>query len=174
MALPGIETERLLLVPFSLQMVEAALDKDSEVWHTLSVQPHDDWPGEDIKEVLPLFARALEKDPTRAGWGRLVIHDANRMIIGDIGFQEPPDDKGIIEMGYSIVPAYRKRGYATEAGRAIIAWAFNRPDVKRVTANCLQDNHASIRVLEKLGMKRLAVEDGMLKWEIGRNSRSNL
>jgi RimJ/RimL family protein N-acetyltransferase len=167
-------TERLLLVPFTRQMVEAALDRDAEIWHTLSIRPHDEWPGEDIEEVLPLFARALEKDPTRAEWGRLIIQDASRMIIGDIGFQEPPDDNGTVEMGYSIVPVYRKRGYATEAGHAIIAWAFTGPEVKRVTANCLQDNHASIRVLEKLGMKRLGLQDGMLKWEIGRNSRSNL
>ena len=172
--MPGIETERLLLVPFSLQMVKAALDRDSEIWHILSIQPHDEWPGEDIEEVLPLFARALEKDPTRAEWGRLIIHAAHRTIIGDIGFQEPPDDKGTVEMGYSIVPSHRQRGYATEAGRAIIAWVFSRPEVKRVIANCLQDNHASIRVLEKLGMKRMGVEDGMLQWEIGRNGRSNL
>jgi ribosomal-protein-alanine N-acetyltransferase len=172
--LPGIETERLILVPFSLQMVEAALDRDAETWRTLSIRPHDEWPGEDIAEVLPLLARALEKDPNRAEWGRLVVHTASRMIIGDIGFHEPPDDNGMVEMGYSIVPSHRKRGYATEAGRAIIAWAFSRPEVKRVIANCLQDNHASIRVLEKLGMKRLGMEDGMLKWEIGRNSLSNL
>ncbi|HYO50155.1 MAG TPA: GNAT family N-acetyltransferase [Chloroflexia bacterium] len=174
MALPGIESKRLLLVPFSLQMVEAALDRDSEIWHTLSIRPHDEWPGEDIKEELPLFAQALGKDPTRAEWGRIIIHAAHRMIIGDIGFQEPPDANGTVEMGYSIVPSHRKRGYATEAGRAIIAWAFSRPEVGRVTANCLQDNHASIRVLEKLGMKRMGMEDGMLKWEIGRNSWSNL
>ncbi|HEX9990636.1 MAG TPA: GNAT family N-acetyltransferase [Chloroflexia bacterium] len=172
--MPGIETERLLLVPFSLQMVEAALDRDSETWHMLSIRPHDEWPGEDIEGVLPLLARALEKDPTRAEWGRLIIHANIRTIIGDIGFQEPPNDNGTVEMGYSIVPAYRKRGYATEAGRAIIAWAFSRPEVKRVIANCLQDNQASIRVLEKLGMKRMGVEASMLQWEIGRNSRSNL
>ena len=71
----------------------------------------------------------------------------------------------MVEIGYGITPSYRRQGYASEAARAMIAWAFSCPDVKRVTAECLEDNTGSIRVLENAGMQRTGQEGDMLRWE---------
>jgi RimJ/RimL family protein N-acetyltransferase len=46
---------------------------------------------------------------------------------------------------------FRNRGYATEAAKALVEWAFEQPGVKRITAHCDQDNVASHRVVEKAG-----------------------
>jgi RimJ/RimL family protein N-acetyltransferase len=57
-------------------------------------------------------------------------------------------------LGYIFDPAYGGRGYATEAVSAIIAHAFDRLGVRRITAACFADNLASVRILEKVGMRR--------------------
>jgi RimJ/RimL family protein N-acetyltransferase len=57
-------------------------------------------------------------------------------------------------LGYTFDPAYGGRGYATEAVTAMVAYAFDRLRVRRITAGCFADNLASVRILEKVGMRR--------------------
>ena len=57
-------------------------------------------------------------------------------------------------LGYLFDPAYGRRGYATEAVIAMVAHAFDRLGIRRITAGCYADNLASVRVLEKVGMRR--------------------
>jgi len=65
--------------------------------------------------------------------------------------------------------SYQGRGYATEMAQALVAWALRQPTVRRVTAECLEDNPASIRVLEKSGFvqsgRRKDEEGPLLLWE---------
>ena len=56
------------------------------------------------------------------------------------------------EMGYWIGVPYWNRGFATEAGHAALAFAFQRKNLRRVTATCVTHNAGSARVLQKLGM----------------------
>ncbi len=58
------------------------------------------------------------------------------------------------EIGYWIATAHAKRGLATEAASALMSVAFRVDGVPRVEVRCDPDNHASVRVAEKLGMKR--------------------
>ena len=57
-------------------------------------------------------------------------------------------------LGYIFDPAYAGRGYATEAVRAVVTHAVDALGVRRVTAGCFADNHASVRILEKVGFRR--------------------
>jgi RimJ/RimL family protein N-acetyltransferase len=57
-------------------------------------------------------------------------------------------------IGYIFDPAYGGRGYATEAVTAMVAHAFDQLGIRRITAGCFADNHASVRILEKVGMRR--------------------
>jgi RimJ/RimL family protein N-acetyltransferase len=57
-------------------------------------------------------------------------------------------------LGYIFDPAYGGHGYATEAVTAMVAHAFDRLGVRRITAGCYADNLASVRILEKVGMRR--------------------
>ena len=80
----------------------------------------------------------------------------------------PPDDtlRGIVavrinweqvrewEVGWTIAPQCWGQGYASEAGKALIAMAFNQLNAHRVVAFCHAGNTASFRVMEKLGMTR--------------------
>ena len=87
-------------------------------------------------------------------------------LIGETGFHGPPDGPGTVGVGYSIVPAYRGRGFAAEATRALIQHALARPGIRRIIAECLDDNVASIGMLEKLGMRCVGRAGGTLRFEI--------
>ena len=54
---------------------------------------------------------------------------------------------------WAIAPAYQRRGYATEAGRALLDYAFARLRLARVVATTSYDNEASIGVMRRLGMR---------------------
>jgi ribosomal-protein-alanine N-acetyltransferase len=92
----------------------------------------------------------LEQDSSLLGWGVwLVINKETNKVIGDIGFKGKPDQENSIEIGYGILPAAQQNGFATEAVREIIKWAFSIEHVHKIIAECLEDNEPSIKVLEK-------------------------
>jgi len=163
--LPSLQTEHLTLIPFTLELAEATLNDRDKLPQLLGLHVPANWPNPDYAEIMPMIVEGRRKDPSSAEWVRLIAHTADRTVIGDIGFIEPPDAGGNVEFGYSIVPEYRDKGYATEAAKTMIEWAFGQPGVKRVIANCLNDNYTSIRVLEKAGMRQIELEDDLLKWE---------
>jgi ribosomal-protein-alanine N-acetyltransferase len=112
--------------------------------------------------------RALEADPASRVWRfYFILHTADRAVIGDAGFKGSPDAAGTVEIAYGVVPPYRRQGYAFEAVRTLVGWAFNRPGVTQIIANCDDDNVGSIRILEKLGMQR-GVGDHTLQWTLPR------
>lgn len=62
------------------------------------------------------------------------------------------------ELGYWIGRPYWGRGYATSAARRLLAHGFERMDLDAVVARCFALNHASARVIEKLGFSFVGVE----------------
>ena len=58
------------------------------------------------------------------------------------------------QLGYIFDPAHSGRGYASEAVAAVVDHSFRRLGVRRITAGCFADNAASVRILEKVGMRR--------------------
>ena len=116
---------------------------------------------------IEMYLEQLKRDSSVKGWGVwFVIRRENNQVIGDIGFKGKPNDRKTVEIGYGIIPAAQNKGFATEAVQALIDWAFSSGQVEKVIAECLEDNVASIRVLEKVGMKRTSAKDGMLYWEL--------
>ena len=83
--------------------------------------------------------------------------------MGDIGFLGPPDD-GRVEIGFSVIPDRRRRGYASEAARRLVAWALEQPEIREVVARSDADNEASARTLAAVGFTRLDELDGTIRW----------
>src|SRR6266516_7347158 len=167
---PTLETIRLQLIPFSLDLKKAAMNDRARLVEMLGVYVPEHWPGPDLVEALPFFVENMEKAPSEPTWDWIAIHKSDQAVIGDIGFMGGPDQDGIVEIGYSIIPEYRNQGYATEMASCLIAWAFQEQGIKVVTASCRDDNTGSIKVLEKVGMRRLEPDGNMLKWEIRKDS----
>lgn len=64
------------------------------------------------------------------------------------------------ELGWILHPQYHGHGYATEAAQAVMAFAMETRPLIRFIAHCDSENIPSTRVMEKLGMTRIACEKG--------------
>ncbi|QDY08301.1 GNAT family N-acetyltransferase [Micromonospora sp. HM134] len=83
----------------------------------------------------------------------LVIGTVSLDVVDGMGQPgRPPRTEA--QLGYIFDPAHGGRGYATEAVAVMVGHAFDRLGVRRITAGCFADNLASVRVLEKVGMRR--------------------
>ncbi|WNB93993.1 GNAT family N-acetyltransferase [Bacillus sp. NEB1478] len=120
----------------------------------------------EIHGFIKKYLENLKEDASLLGWGVwFVIEKESGMIIGDIGFKGKPVDH-TVEVGYGIIPSAQNKGYATESVHRIIEWALDHQEVHNVVAECLDDNTASIKVLEKLKMNKTRQDGNMLKWEL--------
>ncbi|WP_108669925.1 GNAT family N-acetyltransferase [Peribacillus acanthi] len=139
-----------------LSIMACTIENTTDVTSQYEMGPH-----------IKMHLKELELDPTTLGWGVWLVKlkDTNE-IIGDIGFKGKPDHLGKVEIGYGISPSAQRKGYATEAVDGLIHHAFSTRKVDKVVAECLQDNVASIKVLEKVGMTRIGSDYEMLYWEI--------
>ena len=120
------------------------------------------------------------KDGLAEEW--IATHDARRAagqsyayaierdgeLVGSIGLEASGKDGGTFELGYWIGEAWWSRGIATEAGRRLIAEAFARLPAERLTAGHIVENHASGRVLTKLGFRYIAENE---IWSEARRAR---
>ena len=162
-----LSTNQLDLLPCPADVALAAVRDRDELERLLGLCVPADWPAPDLQEFLPLYARQLQRDPSLLGWGIwLIVHRAEGTVIGDVGFKGKPDSGGTVEIGYSILPAYRKQGYASEAAAALVGWALAQSEVKKIVAECDPENAPSIRILEKLGMSQLESSASLLTWEL--------
>jgi RimJ/RimL family protein N-acetyltransferase len=90
-----------------------------------------------------------------------------RLLVGTGGYKGPPAD-GTFEIGYAIVSDQRRRGYATELSRLMLARAFAVPGVRRAIAETLPELVGSIGVLENCGFRRIGAgsEPGVIRFEL--------
>jgi ribosomal-protein-alanine N-acetyltransferase len=77
--------------------------------------------------------------------------------VGSIGFGGPPDVDGAVVLGYATYPGAQGHGYATEACQALVEWAWTHESAKKVCATVPNWNTSSVRVAEKLGMRKLGI-----------------
>ena len=126
-------------------------------------------------EVSPEFLARLnssaEADLWKDGFG--VLLEPENMIIGFCSFTGPPSANGMVEIAYGIAPGYQRRGYATEAARAIVDYAFASGQVRTIQAHTLPEQNSSTRVLEKCGFtlsgEIIHPTDGPVwRWELRR------
>ncbi|MYS85949.1 GNAT family N-acetyltransferase [Streptomyces sp. SID5474] len=141
----NLTTERLVLRPWAAGDIAAVLaDARSAHWAA-------DFPAEGDRVIAGFIAEQFA-DPTVSGH-RLIIERETGQVVGSIGMMWPPSE-GALEIGYGVVASRRGRGYATEATRALVAYALTLPEVHTVYADVESANPASIRVLEKAGLRR--------------------
>ncbi|WP_392530935.1 GNAT family N-acetyltransferase [Nostoc sp. C117] len=168
-----ITTQRLELLPCSLEVAQAAVTKNKSKLETLlGVNVPEDWYACEVLDLFPMYAQMLIDDPSQLGWGMwLMIHIGDSTLIGDLGFGGKPNEQGTVEIGYEVISAYRQQGFAFEAVEALVNFAFTQPELKKIIAHSPDDLSASIRILEKLGMQQIARDENLLKWELKLQSR---
>ena len=122
-----LRTERLELLPMRLEHIEAVLHEQRDLLHAMvDAQIPPGWPGRDVIARAYGTIDRIRADPDDRLWGdRLVIAiDGSRRVVGSVVFHGRPDADGSVEIAYGIEPGSQGRGYACEATRACVAWAF--------------------------------------------------
>ncbi|MBC9933628.1 GNAT family N-acetyltransferase [Chitinophaga qingshengii] len=162
-----LTTSRLLVCPCRLPLITAIYLQDPQAVALLNASIPPEWPQTELKDLLPHLIEQLQHDPKAFPWLLWVIVSVtDKTVLGDICFKGRPDENGMVEIGYSLLPGHRSRGYMQEAATALISWAFRQPFVESVEAECAVDNTASGKVLQRLGMQQTGMQDNMFRWRL--------
>ncbi len=172
----ALETVHLVLTPYTPEQLLALIESEERFAERFGLPAaeglRDSFTSDEISPAwLGKLREAVAADPWAFGFA--VVHRADRLAIGVVGFKGPPGDDGVVEIAYAIVPGFQGRGYATEAAEAGTAWAFGDGRVHIVRACTLPTRNASTRVLEKCGCVRTGEvvdpDDGPVwQWERSR------
>ena len=157
-----IRTPRLELLLMSVPFMEALVRGDLDAAGRemgASVSP---WLPVQLEHFLQYRLAQLAVDPSIRPWlGRAIVvtdSDGARHVIGSIGFHGPPDPERRLEVGYSVQPEYRRRGYAIEAVRALFDWAAREHGIRRFVASVSPDNQPSLNLVGQLGFRQVGAQ----------------
>lgn len=132
-----------------------------------------DWPsGEYDRDAMEFFLHCFETGGDAAqgwyGWYAINIDSTEgaRALVGAGGYFGPPDPDGIVEIGYSILPEWQRRGYATELVKMLVTHALSFGNIKKIIAHTAPENVASIKVLLSSGFVSVGSDDGNLRFEL--------
>ena len=146
-----IETERLLL--------RRSRPEDAATISAYRSDPNvnrqQGWDRTDLEGVLADIVEMSGRSPGEAGgWVQFTVEErGGGRIVGDVGLSVADGEPGVIKVGYTIDPAFQGLGYATEAIRALVEYAFETLGAELVRAHASAENAPSIRVAEKVGMR---------------------
>jgi ribosomal-protein-alanine N-acetyltransferase len=151
----AVATPRLVLLALDARTVELMLAGDSvAAGERLGVVLPPDI-GRTSEGLLRVRLNDLRSAPEAEPWLLRVIADRRtpRRMVGFVGFHGPPDHGGRAEVGYEVLPEYRRRGIALEATRGLLEWARGR-GVRTFVASVRPGNIASQALVSRLGFER--------------------
>lgn len=143
-----IRTERLDLVLLTAAWLRAFVEGDPvpELGFT---DPHDFLA--ESAHVVNMRLEQLALDPSQEPWLlRAVVPRTTGAAVGYANFHAPPDQRGMVEIGYQVLPAHRHRGYATEAAHGMWAWAAEH-GAQVFRASVSPDNVHSLALVHRAG-----------------------
>jgi len=137
-----LSTRRLVLAPLDTSGIDAP-DRPT------------DWPEAGLADAL----RELCRQAGDSAWRPWLLRFPEGAVVGDAGFKGPPDDDGVVEMGWYIRPSHRGRGLASEAIRALIDWALTER-ARAFRAEIHRDNAPSLRAAARAGFRPMDGDGG--------------
>jgi RimJ/RimL family protein N-acetyltransferase len=148
---------KLEVVACDAEHLRAALDDVPALAQRLGAAVAEDLITEEFRESFRYSQQELLRRPEIFGWWTaLFVLDEPRVVCGAGGFRGPPSQDGMVEIGYSIAPAWRGKGLATAAAHELVRISLADPRVVYVQAHTLAQPNPSTRVLEKAGFRRVA------------------
>jgi RimJ/RimL family protein N-acetyltransferase len=146
---------RLALIALPGPVIADLLDGGSRAFldHVGVAAPHG-WASED-GGVLGRRARQIADGVDHRWLLRAAVTREAPGMVGRAGFHGPPDANGMVEIGYRIDPAHRRRGYGLECARLLVETAERLPGVSVVRASIAPDNTPSLRIAERLGFSQV-------------------
>ena len=157
-----IASPRLDLIPLSPAFLEASLASNAAAAERLlGLTVPTGWFGN--ARLLQMRLDQLRQDPGLEPWLlRAMGLRAEKTVIGHIGCHTRPGPDylkelapGGVEFGYTVYPAYRRLGYATEACTALMQWAHEQEGVNRFVLSISPENEPSLRLAARFGFHRI-------------------
>jgi RimJ/RimL family protein N-acetyltransferase len=148
----NLETTRLILRDFTADDWPAVLAYQSDPRYLR----YYEWTGRTAAEVQAFVQMFLDhqRQQPRTRFQLAVTLKPDGRLIGNCGIRLRHAGSHEAEIGYELAHDAWRQGYATEAATEIIRFGFETLGVHRITAEVVADNAGSIRVLERLGMRR--------------------
>jgi RimJ/RimL family protein N-acetyltransferase len=152
---PDLSVGRLRLVAIAPEMLAAEHACDApELTRLLRAHLTHEWPPAEWEpHVYTMIAKQYEEWPESFGWHRYVLLTdglGRRTLVGAVGgFPKPNGD---VEIGYSTLPAYQRKGYGTAFAGKLVDWLLTREAVQSVSAQTYPRLAESIKVMERCGM----------------------
>jgi [ribosomal protein S5]-alanine N-acetyltransferase len=146
-----ISTDRLLLREFVADDWTAVLAYQSDPRYLR----YYSWTGRnerDVRQFVQMFIDQQQQRP-RTKFQLAVVLRAEERLIGNCGLRLRYPGAPLGNIGYEFNPDYWGNGYATEAAQAMLQLGFVEMGLHRIAAECIAENSASARVLEKIGMQ---------------------
>lgn len=159
--MPALETDRLRLLPITLEGIEAVLDGDRPRAEAIvGARFPPGWPNAQLLDVgFPYSRAAIRAAPQTRLWGdSLIVLREEPIVVGSVVFHGFPAD-GIAEVGYGIEEGNRGNGMATEATRASVEWALAQAGISAVQATTFPWHAASLGVIKNLGMQQVGTRE---------------
>jgi RimJ/RimL family protein N-acetyltransferase len=156
-----VQTSRLDLAPLGAEAIEALLAGDGPRAERLTgARFREPAPPPYMADAFPVVRDRLRAHPTEGSWWNwLIVARESGEAVGSVAFGGPVRPDGAVLVGYAMYPDHEGHGYATEAVRAMIAWAFGQPGVREVRALAPVWNTPALRVAENVGMRPVASEE---------------
>lgn len=146
-----LETHRLVLRSFRPSDTETAVAHELD--RRIMCYVRDDQSEAEVRERVARYFEAFSGSDGE--WTGLVIERRDREgMIGVAAFRVLSAENETVEIGYRLHPDEQRQGFALEACERLLGFLFEQADVRRITATCVPENHASYRLMEKLGMQR--------------------
>jgi RimJ/RimL family protein N-acetyltransferase len=138
----------LVPVPHPVAAAVSAYEPVAAPLAAVGLRAGGGWPHEDTPDALrPLAEHGAAGD---AGTWLVVV---GGQVVGDCGWFGPPDEAGVVAIGYGLAVPARGQGLGTETVAVLAAWAEQQPGVRLVTAEVLPGNEPSLRLLARLGFR---------------------
>ncbi|WP_086829198.1 GNAT family N-acetyltransferase [Allokutzneria sp. NRRL B-24872] len=122
--------------------------------------------GPEWRSVWRMRSAQVADDPASADWVTGVIwHSERELAVGRAGYHGPPDEAGMVEIGYAVDPAHRRRGYARAALESLLSRATDERLVRTVRVTISPENEASYDLVAGYGFVEVGEqwddEDGL-------------
>ena len=157
----SIFTARLELRAGNREIYGIPFDDRDALARALGVNVPDNWPVEHYDaDPLVWSLQKLDEDPSSEPWLLRYFIELETNTLAGFGGGGGLSNDGSWTIGYSVLPQFRRRGYASEALAALVEAAFEHPEVERIIGETYPELVASIGVMEKNGFAFVGPGDG--------------
>ncbi len=168
-----IQSARLNLIAATTELIEQDIAGGKALATALGVAAPASWPPDLYGSSAKRYSLQQLGDPAEQSWSfwYLITLDKPGELVGICGFKGRPDASGSVEIGYSVLAGFQRRGFATEAVARLVGWAFSHHNVVEVCAETFPYLTQSIRVLEKNGFQFTGAgsEAGVVRYAVQRS-----